>query len=97
METAQTNLDLHLWRISIERRLLMMDHAKYRHRTRNANNEDHGQTITNALAHVKIQIQSIDSSILNIHNRVSTIKPSIYCDKKSVKKLEAEVKQLLWE
>ena len=74
METVQKNLDLHLWRISIESRLLMVDHAKYRHYTRNANREDHRQTITDALAQIKIQIQHIDSSILNLHNRVSTIK-----------------------
>ena len=97
METVQTNVDIHLCRISIDCRLLLIDCAKYRHRTWNANREDHQQTITDSLSHIKIQIQHIHSSILNLHNRVITIKPSMYCDKKAVKKLEGEVKQLLWE
>ena len=41
MEIVQTNLDLHLHRISLERRSLMIDCDKYRQCTRNDNREDH--------------------------------------------------------
>ena len=77
--------------------LLMRDHAKYIQHTWDANREDHRQTIIDALTHVNIQIQHIDSYILNLRNHVRTIKSSISYDKNTVKTLEAGVKQLLWE
>ena len=57
--------------------------------------EDCRQTIIEALAHVNIQNQHIDSSILNLRNHVRIIKDSISCGGKTVKTLEAEVKYLL--
>ena len=72
--------------------LLMRDHAKYIQHTWDANREDHRQTIIDALTHVNIQIQHIESSILNLRNCVSTIKASISCDEKIFKSLEADVK-----
>ena len=96
VETVKTNLNMHLQRISIERRSLMRACTNYRHRTRNDNRKDHWQKIIEALDCVNFQIQQIDSSILNLRNRVIIIKSSIYCDEKTVKTLESEVKQLLW-
>ena len=97
MERVQTKLNINLQRISLECRSLMKDCANYRQRTRNANREDHRQTIIEALAHVNLQIQHIDSSILNIRNRFRIINFSIYCGENTVKTLEAEIKHLLWE
>ena len=97
METVQKKLNINLQIISLDCRSMMKDCANYRQRTRNANREDHRQTIIEALSHVNLQIQHIDSSILNIRNRFRIIKSSIYCGENTVKTLEAEVKQLLWE
>ena len=71
--------------------------AKYRQSTQNSNRKDHQKTFIGALSHINIHIQHIDSSILNLHNRVRKIKAPISCDKNTVKTLEAEVKKLLWE
>ena len=76
---------------------LMKDCANYRESTQHANREYHQQTIIEALAHVNIQIQHIDSSILNLCNRFRIIKASISCGENNAKTLETEVTQLLWE
>ena len=70
MEIFQTNLDLYLQRINLERSSMMRDRYNYIQHTWNANREDRRQIIIDALAH----IQHIDSYILNMRNRVSTTK-----------------------
>ena len=79
MKTVQTNLNLHLQRISLERRSLRRDRTNYIQRAFNDNKEDHQQKIIESLAHVNLQIQYIDSYILNLSNRVRIITASISC------------------